>query len=559
MTQPPPPTTPWWRDAVVYQIYPRSFADSNADGVGDLRGIIDHLDYVADLGVDAIWLSPVMVSPQADHGYDVADYRDIDPIFGTLADMDDLITACHARGLRITLDFVPNHTSEAHPWFAAALAAGPGSPERARYHFRPGRGEEGELPPNNWRSVFGGPSWTRIIEPDGSPGEWYYHLFAPEQPDLNWQHPDVLAEFTDVLRFWLARGIDGFRMDVSDALMKDPAFPDTDDGKPVINKDDASGVHDIYRAFRRVLDEFDGDRMAVIETGADPATVALFLRPDEMNLAFNFGFTRAHWNAAEIHAAITSALAANSDVGAPTTWVTDNHDTVRSVTRYGSDLRLAGEYVPGLASGDYSGGGHSDVALGTRRHRAMALLLLALPGTAYLYNGQELGLPNVDDLPESALQDPVWLRSGHTERGRDGCRIPMPWAGQAPPFAFSATADTWLPMPANWQHLTAAAQRDDPDAMLTLYRTALALRKSQPGLGDGEVHWLESAPGVLALTVGGDTPDSRLAVVLNPNVAPAPVPAAVASWAAVLASDPDVRVGGAVAEVPGDSSVWLRP
>lgn len=573
---------PWWRDAVVYQIYPRSFADSNADGIGDLRGIIDHLDYVADLGVDAIWLSPVMVSPQADHGYDVADYRDIDPLFGTLADMDDLIAACHDRGLRITLDFVPNHTSEAHPWFQAALAAGPDSPERTRYHFRPGRGDAGELPPNNWRSVFGGPSWTRIVEPDGSPGEWYYHLFAPEQPDLNWQHPDVLEEFADVLRFWLARGIDGFRMDVSDALMKDPAFPDTDDGAPIINKDDASGVHDIYRAFRRVLDDFDGDRMAVIETGADPATVALFLRPDEMHLAFNFGFTRAHWNAAEIHGAITAALAANAEVGAPTTWVTDNHDTVRSVTRYGSDLRLAGEYVPGLASGEH--GGHVDVDLGTRRHRAMALLMLALPGTVYLYNGQELGLPNVDDLPESALQDPVWTRSDHTERGRDGCRIPLPWVGQAPPYGFSASADTWLPAPADWSHLTVAQEAADPASMLSLYRSALAVRHREPALGRGEVSWLEASPGLLALTVGGaggnggfggggtadDTGGAAgvvgpkgsaapVAVVLNPNDVPLPIPSTMTAWRVMLASDPEVGAGGIVDEVPANACLWLQP
>lgn len=542
------PGTEWWRDAVIYQIYPRSFADSNGDGIGDLRGIVEHLDYLADLGVDGIWLGPVMTSPQADHGYDVADYRDVDPIFGTLADMDALIAACHDRSLKITLDFVPNHTSHEHPWFRAAIAAGPGSPERARYHFRPGRGDHGELPPNNWRSVFGGPSWTRVTEADGQPGEWYYHLFAPEQPDLNWRNPEVLPEFTDVLRFWLDRGIDGFRIDVSDAPMKDPDFPDTADAQPVIPKDEASGVHDIYRAFRAVFDDYPGDRMAVIETGADADIVALFLRSDEMNLAFNFDFTRARWHADELRAAITGALAANDAVGAPTTWVTDNHDMPRSVSRYGSSLRLAGEYVPALADAEAV-----DIVLGTRRHRAMALLMLALPGTVYLYNGQELGLPNVDDLPESVLQDPVWERSGHAERGRDGCRIPMPWSGQQPPYGFSATADTWLPAPHGWETLTVAAQESDDSSMLALYRSALALRHTIPGLGVGGVDWLPAPDGVLALQVA----DASITVVVNTTAESVPLPEPHGT--VLLASDPSISPGSRIGRLPADTAVWLRP
>lgn len=544
------PGDEWWRDAVIYQIYPRSFADSNGDGIGDLRGIIDHLDYIAALGVDGIWLGPVMTSPQADHGYDVADYRDIDPIFGTLADMDDLIAACHRRGLKITLDFVPNHTSVEHPWFRAAVAAGAGTPERDRYLFRPGRGEHGELPPNNWRSVFGGPSWTRVTEPDGSAGEWYYHLFAPEQPDLNWRNPDVLPEFADVLRFWLDRGIDGFRIDVSDAPMKDPTFPDTADQQPVIPKDDASGVHDIYREFRAVFDSYPGDRMAVIETGADADIVALFLRGDEMNLAFNFAFTRARWEADDIRAAIDGALAANDAVGAPTTWVTDNHDMPRSVSRYGSSLRLAGEYVPALADA-----ADVDVDLGTRRHRAMALLMLALPGTVYLYNGQELGLPNIDDLPESVLQDPVWQRSGRTERGRDGCRIPMPWSGQAPPYGFSATADTWLPMPTGWQRFTVAAQQADESSMLALYRSALDLRRNEPGLGVGDVTWLSAPSGLLALQVAQGT----ITVVVNATAEAIALPDELTGATVMLASDPALTPGSRVDRLPPDTTVWLHP
>jgi alpha-glucosidase len=428
MTQQPE----WWRNAVVYQIYPRSFSDSNGDGTGDLRGITERIGYLADLGVDALWLGPFFKSPQVDHGYDVSDYRDVDPLFGTLADFDDLLAAAHAHGIRVTIDFVPNHTSDQHAWFQDALAAPAGSPQRERYLFADGR--DGG-PPNNWRSVFGGPSWTQV--PDG---QWYYHLFAKEQPDLNWRNPEVLAEFVDVLKFWLDRGVDGFRIDVSDALIKDAALPDTATGEPVIPKDDTSGVHEVYRAFRRLFDTYAHDPMAVIETGAPDDIVALFLRPDEMQLAFNFRFVKAGWNAMKLREAIDESRAANATVGAPTTWVIDNHDTPRSVTRYGALMELAGDYVPGTMNQGPQGA--VDIALGLRRSRAMALLLLALPGSAYLYNGQELGLENIDDLPEEALQDPIWERSGHTVRGRDGCRIPMPWSGAEPPFEFTIGEET---------------------------------------------------------------------------------------------------------------------
>ena len=320
---------------------------------------------------------------------------------------------------------MPNHTSDQHAWFQAAVAAGRGSPERDRYLFRDGRGPGGDEPPNNWKSVFGGPSWTRVEEPDGSPGQWYYHLFAAEQPDLNWRNPEVVEEFASILRFWMDRGADGFRIDVSDALIKDDTFPDTATGEPIIPKDDDSPVHDVYREFRRVMDAYPGDRMAVIETGAEDDIVALFIRPDEMHLAFNFRFVHAGFDGPGLRAAIDSSLAANAGVGAPTTWVTDNHDTPRSVSRLGQNAVLTGAYVPGtMASGVFQ---EVDLELGTRRARALALVLLALPGAAYIYNGQELGLPNVDDLPDDVLQDPIWERSGRTVRGRDGCRVPMPW------------------------------------------------------------------------------------------------------------------------------------
>jgi alpha-glucosidase len=518
---------PWWQEAVFYQIYPRSFADSSGDGTGDLGGVVERMGYLADLGIDALWLSPFYPSPQVDHGYDVADYCDVDPLFGTLADLDALVAAAHEHGIKVTIDLVPNHCSDAHPWFRAAVAAGRGSAERARFHFRDGRGPDGSQPPSNWRAVFGGSSWTRVTEPDGSPGQWYYHLFAAEQPDFNWDNPEVLAEFERVLRFWLDRGVDGFRIDVSDALIKNPAFPDTANGEPDIPKDDASGVHAIYRALRRVMDAYPGDRMAVIETGAADEVVALFLRPDEMHLAFNFRFLKAGFRTDLLHRAITSSLAANAQVGAPTTWVTDNHDSPRSVTRYAADAELAGDYVPGTITGGPEG--ELDLALGTARARAMALLLLALPGAAYVYNGQELGLPNVDDLPDEVLQDPIFARSGGTERGRDGCRIPIPWAGPLAPYGFSTEPETWLPMPSDWAGLTVQAQEDDPDSMLALYRRVLALRRREPSMRRGEVTWPALPPGAdprsLLLVGRRAAGGAELLVALNVGDEPVPLPA----------------------------------
>jgi alpha-glucosidase len=536
----------WWRNAVFYQIYPRSFADSNADGTGDLRGITDHMDYIASLGVDALWLSPFLTSPQVDHGYDVADYRDVDPLFGNLADIDALIAAAHAAGIKVTIDLVPNHTSNEHAWFTAAVAAGRGSLERKRYLFRDGRGPSGAEPPNNWRSVFGGPSWTRVTEPDGTAGQWYYHLFAPEQPDLNWRNPEVLAEFESIFAFWLDRGVDGFRIDVSDALIKDESFPDTPDGSPIIPKDDASGVHEIYRALRRVMNRYDGDRMAVVETGAPDDIVALFVRPDEMHLAFSFRFVHAGWNADRLHESIDIAIAAAAHVGAPATWVTDNHDTARSVTRYGRDVAISGAYVPGTM--DVAADAGVNIAQGRRRARAMSLLLLSLPGAAYIYNGQELGLPNVDDLPESVLQDPIWERSGHTERGRDGCRVPLPWRGVEPPYAFTDGAATWLPQPSDWADLTVAAQEADAHSMLALYRAALALRHTEPALRGGALTWLDLGPGVVAFELS------------HPDAAPVTVVATAGAMSVQLPAGTVLLASEPVSDgvLGPDAAAWLR-
>lgn len=496
----------WWRTAVIYQVYPRSFADASGDGVGDLPGVTSRLEHLVDLGVDAVWLSPFYRSPQADAGYDVADYRDVDPLFGTLADADALVARAHELGLRVIVDLVPNHTSDEHVWFQAALAAGPGSRERARYHFRDGRGEHGELPPNNWESIFGGPAWTRTTDPDGTPGQWYLHLFDSKQPDLNWDDPEVRAEFEDVLRFWLDRGVDGFRVDVAHGMVKAPGLPDWDghvtmiegtegddvDGVDAVDGSgnrgpmfDQDGVHEIYRAWRRVLDTYDGDRAMVTEAWVEPLSrLARYVRPDEAHQSFNFAFLAAGWHGPSLRRVITSSYAANDAVGAPTTWVLSNHDVVRHASRLG--LTDPTHRPNGIGHGDEQ----PDAALGLRRARAATLLMLGLPGSAYVYQGEELGLPEHTALDDDLRQDPAFFRTGGGERGRDGCRVPLPWEGDAPGLGFSPTGATWLPQPAEWAALAADRQRRVEGSTYELYRAALATRRDAD-LGAGGLEWLE--------------------------------------------------------------------
>jgi alpha-glucosidase len=527
---PLPAPTPWWRDAVFYQVYPRSFRDGNGDGGGDLIGLRLGLPYLDELGVDALWLSPFYRSPMADGGYDVSDPCDVDPSFGTLADFDALVESAHAQGLRITIDIVPNHFSDRHPWFQAALAAPPGSPERELFIFRDGQGPDGDGPPNNWPSQFGGSAWQRVADADGTPGQWYLHLFAPEQPDLNWTNPAVPAEFARILRFWLDRGVDGFRVDVAHGMAKPPGLPDMDligwSGLPSDSipggdlRWDQDGVHEYLRGFRSVIDSYPGDRMAVGEVWVhDDARLALYVRPDELNLTFNFSLLETDWDAAAFAKAIKSSLRAMDGVGAPCTWVLSNHDVVRHVTRYG--------------------GG----AVGLARARAAALMQLSLPGTVYIYNGDELGLANVD-LPDSALQDPIWRRSGGRERGRDGERVPLPWGGTAPPFDFSTTPDTWLPMPPEWSALTIAAQSSEPRSTLRFYRRALAVRRTTSELHEGDFEWLDAPPDCLSYRRG-----STFTVLLNGGPTSVPLP----PGDVVLAS-------GAVTgrRLPPDSAVWIR-
>lgn len=551
--------TQWWRTAVIYQVYPRSFADASGDGVGDLPGVTSRLEHLVDLGVDAVWLSPFYRSPQADAGYDVADYRDVDPLFGTLADADALVARAHELGLRVVVDLVPNHTSDEHVWFQAALAAGPGSRERARYHFRDGRGEHGELPPNNWESIFGGPAWTRTTDPDGTPGQWYLHLFDSKQPDLNWDDPEVREEFEDVLRFWLDRGVDGFRVDVAHGMVKQPGLPDWDghvtmiegsddvDGVDAVDGSgnrgpmfDQDGVHEIYRAWRRVLDTYDGDRAMVTEAWVEPLSrLARYVRPDEAHQSFNFAFLAAGWHGPSLRRVITSSYAANDAVGAPTTWVLSNHDVVRHASRLG--LPDPTHRPNGIGHGDEQ----PDAALGLRRARAATLLMLGLPGSAYVYQGEELGLPEHTALDDDLRQDPAFFRTGGGERGRDGCRVPLPWEGDAPGLGFSPTGATWLPQPAEWAELAADRQRRTEGSTYELYRAALRTRRAED-LGAGGLEWLEGhgSEHVLAFR------NRDVVVVANLDDEDVALPA---DAQVLLASGP--LDGGLL---PPGTTVWLR-
>jgi alpha-glucosidase len=504
----------------------RSFADSDGDGVGDLGGIRERLDYLELLGVDALWLTPFYPSPGVDHGYDVADPRAVDPLFGDLAGFDALVAGAHERGLKVTIDLVPNHDSAQHADFIAALAD-PSSPSRRRYVFRDGTGEDGAEPPNNWQSIFGGPAWTRV--PDG---QWYLHLFAPEQPDLDWTNPEVSADLERTLRFWLDRGVDGFRIDVAHGMAKATGLPDMtrsadaaggllDDSGERDPRFDVDGVHDVHRHFRRVLDSYP-DRMAVGEVWVtDDERLARYVRPDELHLAFNFRLTEAKWDAADLREAIDHSVQAMAAVGAPTTWVLSNHDVVRHATRY-------------------AGG---DPATGRRRARAAALVQLGLPGVAYLYYGDELALPNVD-LPDEALQDPVWERSGHTERGRDGERVPLPWGGEKPPYDFTTASATWLPMPDDWSELTVESQLEDADSTLSLYRQALELRRDHPAFSGESLEWFSAPEGCLAFSRPGG-----LLCALNASDASVPMP----PGEVLLASGPLAEDG----LLPPDTAAWL--
>ena len=501
----------WVDTAVIYQIYPRSFTDGNGDGIGDIMGIRAHLPHIKRLGVDAMWLSPWYVSPMADAGYDVADYRNIDPLFGRLADAEAFLDEAHSMGLRVIVDIVPNHCSERHPLFQAALAAGPGSPERQLFHFA-------DEPVNQWLSHFGGSAWTQV--PDG---QWYLHMFAPEQPDWNWDHPRVREEFTTTLRFWLDRGVDGFRIDVADHLVKDLSALD--------GYANQEGVHEIYREWRKIGDSYPQRPIFVGELWSPPDELMRYLRPDELHTGFNFPFLMSPWEVGSLRDVIAATIDLHAIADAAPTWVLSNHDVNRHVTRYGR--ADTGHYwIPPLEPAPV------DLALGTKRARAAVMLSLSLPGCSYLYQGEELGLPEVEDLPAELLQDPRWQRSGLTDRGRDGCRVPLPWSGQSPPFGFSPDGvRPWLPQPASWAALTAEAEEGDPLSMLSHYREAIRLRPA------GGFQWLDMGPQVLA--------HRRDDVTCLVNFGPEPV---------VLPSHSQVLLAsGPISDsLPADTAVWLR-
>lgn len=537
----------WWRQAVVYEVYPRSFADSNGDGLGDLPGVTSRVPYLAALGVDAIWLSPFYPSALADGGYDVDDYRDVDPRLGTLADFDTLTGALHAAGMRIIVDIVANHSSNAHAWFTDALAAGPGSRERDRYIFRDGRGDNGVLPPNDWPSHFGPTAWTRVADAEGTPGQWYLHLFAPEQPDLNWDDPDVNGDFLTTLRFWADRGVDGFRIDAAHLLKKDLSEPYRpvptigivedypDDGShPLVDRDD---VHDVYRAWRGVFDNYTPPRAAVAETAVSAVRRARYAAPEGLGQAFNFDLVVTPWSAREFATTIATGLDVARDSGSTSTWTLSSHDGVRYASRLGlpddTDLNqwLLSDGTDPVVDADQ----------GLRRARAAALLMLALPGSTYLFQGEELGLPEVADLPPDALQDPMWLRDGGARKGRDGCRVPIPWTTHGPSFGFGS-AGSHLPMPAWFAQFAVERQDATPGSTLELYRTALRLRRRMLTTetltwrqGPDDVLWFSRDNGWNSFTNFGREP-----VALPPGQV-------------LLSSE---RFAGQA--VPGEATVWFR-
>ena len=537
--------TEWWRTAVIYQVYPRSFADASGDGIGDLPGITSHLEHIADLGADAVWLSPFYRSPQNDAGYDVSDYCDVDPLFGTLADFDALLERAHSLGLKVIVDIVPNHSSSEHVWFQEALVAKPGSEERSRYMFREGKGVDGNEPPNNWLSMFGGPAWTRVTEADGTPGQWYLHLFDSTQPDFDWTNPWVAERFDDILRFWFDKGVDGFRIDVAHGLTKEQGLPDitvdplhtggeaAGDNHPYWSREE---VHEIWRRWRRVADEYDGDRALVAEAWVLPLSkMAKWVRQDELHQAFNFGYLMASWDATELRTVIDDSLAEFAGVGAPSTWVLSNHDTVRHTSR----LALKEPFIHTVGIGPKSFE-RPEEAPAIARGRAATLIMMALPGSAYVYQGEELGLPEAIDIPDDARQDPSWFRTPDGIYGRDGCRVPIPWESDAPAFGFSPTGASWLPQPASWARYAADAQRGVPGSTLEMYHEALTIRRER-SLGSKTLSWNESAPGVLDFAVAG------VRVVANMTDGSVALP----SGGLLLASAPVTDA------LPADTTVWL--
>lgn len=548
----PPLGREWWRSSVIYQIYPRSFRDLAGDGIGDLRGITEEIPTLAELAIDAVWLSPFYRSPQKDAGYDVADYCSVDPIFGTLEDFDALVARASDYGIRVIVDLVPNHCSDQHPLFQAALAAAPGSPEREMFIFRDGTGERGQNPPNNWQSHFGGPAWTRTTNPDGSPGQWYLHLFDASQPDFNWDNPAVRKEFERILRFWLDRGVGGFRVDVAHALIKKSGLPDwggaadgaSTEGFPGSDAPmfGQAGIHDIFRSWRKLLDEYDGDRVLCAEANVDPVErITDWVRSGEMQQAFNFAYLNHPWEPTALREIIETSLRAFDKVDAPTTWVLSNHDVVRHVSRFGLESNK-------LRSGDGIGprDNQPDYLLGADRARAATMLMLGLPGGVYLYQGEELGLPDHTMMPDEFRQDPTYHRTAGVRVGRDGSRVPLPWRVAEPSFGFSSAGCSWLPQPAYWGRYSRDVEERDPWSSLNMYRKALSVRR-ELGLGAGTLEWWpeHDDEGLVAFVNG------NVLVAMNMGEHPVQLP----DHPVLAASSPSAMEG---TRLRPNRTVWLQ-
>ena len=550
----------WWRSAVIYQIYPRSFADGNGDGMGDLKGVTDRLESLAELGIDAIWFSPFFKSPQKDAGYDVSDYKDIDPLFGTLADFDVMLAKATKLGIKIIVDLVPNHSSDQHALFQAALKAAPGSKEREMYIFRDGKGWRGRKEPNNWKSVFGGNAWSRVVEPNGKKGQWYLHIFDSSQPDFNWDNPAVVEYFDGVLRFWLDRGVAGFRIDVAHGMKKRKGLPDTKKSstemggaKPESEMTIAEleeqnpfwgqpEVHEINKRWRKILDEYD-DRVMCGEAWIMPLErMASWVGPGEYHQTFNFGYMFADWKKEAQRKSINESLEAFGKVGAPSTWVFSNHDVIRHVSRFGM--------VNGVPQGDGIGpkGEQPDEAIGLRKGRAATAFMLGLPGGAYLYQGEELGLPEHTTLDGKYRQDPTWFRTKGKRVGRDGCRVPLPWeAGANESNGFStAGGDGWLPQPESYKRYARNLQVGQAGSTLELYKRLLNVRK-QYDLGAGDFAWaleFENENSLAYVNKG-------VLVLANFEGHPVTLPAGE-----ILATTQhDLRVEG---ELERDQTVWIK-
>ena len=548
------PEADWYRQATVYQIYPRSFADSDGDGVGDLTGALSRVDYLSDLGVDAVWLSPFYPSGLADGGYDVDDYRNVDPRLGTLDDFDRLVDALHRRDIRLIIDIVPNHSGAGHPWFQQALAAGRGSRDRDRYVFRDGTGPDGAQPPTDWMSIFGGSAWQRVED-----GQWYLHTFDVAQPDWNWDNSDVIADFEQTLRFWADRGVDGFRVDVAFQLKKDLREPLLSTAElqaeakrtGVHRLQDRDEVLQLYRDWRGIFDSYDPPRMAVAEAWVSPDRLALYASPETLGQAFTLDLLLQPWDAEAYRATIDRTLQLASRSGSSSTWVLNNHDVVRSATRFGlpqDDLhgrryKLSGGRAPQV-----------DPVLGLSRARAAVMLIAALPGSTYLYQGEELGLPEVVDIPPDRRQDPAYFRSflrdggNDPDVGRDGCRVPLPWTRQGVSFGFGA-GEPFLPQPAWFGRYSVDVETDDPASTLRLYRRMLRLRRRLQG--PEELTWLDTPPGVLHFRRPGGWE-----CLTNFSSLTHPLPAAEVLLASgkLDANPPGTPVGG----LPPNTTVWLR-